>query len=128
MFTFSPDCLECLVPQADEDLFSQDAHDDSLPYSDAIFQEGLREIDDLLQEQGTHLRDIPGIPILLAEAAAAEPRKIRQEREKSERAAEAQYLEQNRGSLNADQQAAYDAVEAALYGQHLDPQVCTTQA
>ena len=35
---------------------------------------------------------------------------------KYDRAAEAQYLEQNRGSLNADQQAAYDAVEAALYG------------
>ena len=69
------------LPPADEDLFLQDAHDDSLPYSDAIFQEGLKEIDDLLQEQGRHLREIPGMPILLAEAAAAEPREIRQERE-----------------------------------------------
>ena len=70
------------LPPADEDLFSQDAQDDRRPYSDAIFQEGLREIDDPLQEQGRHLREIPGMPILLAEAAAAEPREIRQEREK----------------------------------------------
>lgn len=115
-----------LLPPADETLFWQDAHDDSLPYTDAIFQGGLREIDDLLQEQGRHLRDIPGMPLLLAGAAAAEPREIRQEREKYDRAAEARFLEQNKGSLNADQQAAYGAIEAALYGQL--PEVCTTQA
>lgn len=97
---------ELAVLQADGDA--------DMPYNDVVFQEALRDVDDLLQEHGQRLSDIPNMPALHVGPLHVEPREIRLERQMYDRAAEAQYLHAHQGLLNDDQRAAFDAVDTAL--------------
>ena len=99
--------MEPAILQVDGDL--------DMPYNDAVFQEALRDVDDLLQEHGQRLSDIPNMPALNVEPLHVVPREIRLERQMYDLAAEAQHLHVNEGLLNVDQRAAFDAVDAALF-------------
>ena len=77
--------MEPAILQVDGDL--------DMPYNDAVFQEALKDVDDVLQEHGQRLSDIPNMQALNVEPLHVVPREIRLERQMYDRAAEAHSLQ-----------------------------------